>query len=339
MSDTPHVLLLGGTGFMGGRTARALLERGARVSVLSRGKRPVPPGAELLVADRRESGPLAAALEGKRFDFTVDFTAYDSRDIEQLMLVPYAVLGRYVMISTGQVYLVADGAHAPFREADSDHPVIPEPPADSPDHAEWRYGTGKRRAERTLLSLRASHGMRATVLRLPIVQGEADGSLRLWAYLERLLDGGALVLPEGGARLVRHVYAGDVTAAILTLLEREQPRERVFNLSQPETVTLRELVERIAAAAGVTPRFAGADWDEIAAAGLERSFSPYAGPWSSVLDPARAAGELGLVGTRLDEYLPRVVRWHLEHRPTQSHRGYAQRALELELASRVASRA
>ncbi len=335
MTTDARVLLIGGSGFMGTRAARALQALGADVTVLSRGQRPLPDGVTPLIADRREPAALAAALEGRRFDFTVDFTAFDALDIERLLLVPYAVLGRYVMISTGQVYLVCEGAHPPFREEDSERPLVPEPPAGTPDHAEWSYGTGKRRAEGVVRVLRASHGVRATILRLPIVQGEHDPSLRLWAYLERMLDGGPLVLPDGGSRPVRHLHADDVTRAVVRLFEGAAPRERVYNLSPPESVTLRALLERVAGLAGVTPRFVEAPWSAIEAAGLDRSFSPYAGPWSSELDAARAAGEWGLVGTRIDDYLPRVVRWHLENRPARSHPGYAQRARERELAERV----
>lgn len=337
MSDD-RILLLGGSGFMGSRTARALLARGARVTVLSRGLRPLPEGAESLVADRDDPASLSAALEGRRFDFTVDFTAFDAPDLERLLLVPYAALGRYVMISTGQVYLVTEGATPPYREEDSERPLIPEPEPGTHDHDNWRYGTGKRRAEALLRVLRASHGLRGTILRLPIVQGEGDGSLRLWAYLERLLDGGPLVLPDGGLRPLRHLYAGDVVDAIVRLFEGPAPRERVYNLSPNADLTLRGLLERVAALAGVTPRFVDAPWEEIVAGGLERPFSPYASPWSSRLDPARVGAEFGLVGTRPDDYLPKVVGWHLEHRPAASHPGYAQRALEVELASRLLAR-
>jgi nucleoside-diphosphate-sugar epimerase len=193
---------------------------------------------------------------------------------------------------------------------------------------------GKRRAEGALLALREMHGVRGLILRLPIVQGEADGSLRLWAYLERMLDGGPIVLPDGGTRPVRHVYAGDVAAAIVRLAQMPPPRQRVYNLAQPEIVTLREFLTRVALAAGCEPRFVEATWDEIEAAGIDPSFSPYGGRWASVPDPARAA-EWGFVGSRLADYLPRVVKWHLEHRPAASHPGYAQRAAELALAARL----
>jgi nucleoside-diphosphate-sugar epimerase len=181
------VLLIGGAGFMGPHVARALLARGHDVTVLSRGQRPLPAGVRALAADRADAHALARALEGQRFDFTVDFLAFDAADVERLLLVPYAALGRYVMISTGQTCLVARGARPPYREEDSDRPVMPEPARDSADHVQWTYGVGKRRAEQFLLGLRGSHGMRALVLRLPIVQVEGVSSLRLWAWILRLL--------------------------------------------------------------------------------------------------------------------------------------------------------
>jgi len=329
------VLLVGGTGFLGAHTARAMQAAGHRVSVLSRGTRDAPEGTDHLRADRRDPAALAAALEGRRFDFTVDFAALDAVDIERLLLVPYAALGRYVMISSGQVYLVTERGRGPCLEEESEAALVPEPAAGSDDHREWLYGMGKRRAESALLALRASHGVRAVVLRLPIVQGEADVSLRLWAYIERLLDGGSILLPDGGRWPTRHLYARDLAAALVRLLEGRTPREAVYNLAQPDIVPLRDLLERIARTLEVKPRFVDVARAEIERAGIPRAFSPYSGPWSSLLDPGRA-GEWGFAGTRLDDYLPRVVRWHLEHRPPASHPGYATRPLERRLAATLA---
>ncbi|OGF18297.1 MAG: hypothetical protein A2W00_13580, partial [Candidatus Eisenbacteria bacterium RBG_16_71_46] len=238
------VLLVGGTGFLGAHAGRAMQAAGHRVSVLSRGARKVHEGADHLRADRRDPAALAAALEGRRFDFTVDFAAWDAVDIERLLLVPYAALGRYALISSGQVYLVTEGARGPCLEEDSEAPLAPAPAEGSDDHREWLYGMGKRRAESALLALRASHGVRAVVLRLPIVQGEADVSLRLWAYIERMLDGGPILLPDGGTWPTRHLYAGDLAAALVRLLEGRTPREAIYNLAQPDIVPLRDLLER-----------------------------------------------------------------------------------------------
>mgnify|MGYP001574370313 CR=1 FL=1 len=334
-----EVLLVGGSGFMGRHVARALLAAGHKVTVLSRGRRDAPAGAATLVADRGDRGSLAAALENRRFDLTIDFLVYDATDLERLLLVPYAALGRYFMISSGQVYLVTAGGEPPYREEDAERTVSAEPPPGTRDHDEWSYGLGKRRAEKALLALRGTHGVRGVALRLPTVQGEGDGSLRLWAYLERMLDGAPLVLPDGGKRLTRFLYAGDLARALARLAESPTPRNAAYNLAAPEVVPLREFLERVAHAAKLKPRFVDASWDECRAAGLDEAFSPYAGAWTSVLDPSRAAAEWGFLGTRLDDYLPQVVRWHLEHRPAKSHPGYTQRARERELAARLAGAA
>jgi nucleoside-diphosphate-sugar epimerase len=331
-----RVLLAGGTGFIGGTAAQALTTAGHQVTVLSRGRRTGPAGTESLIADRSDPAALGRALEGRRFDFTVDFTAYDAGDVERLLLVPYAALGRYVMISTGQVYLVTRSTSLPYREEDSEAPIQPEPPEGSPDHPEWRYGMGKRRAEGTLLSLRTSHGVRSLVLRLPVVIGEGDSSLRLWAYLERMRDGGPILLPDGGLQRLRFIDVADVARTVVWLVENPQPREAIYNLAQPDVVTLRDFLALLASAAGVEARFVEASWDEILAAGISRAFSPYSGPWVSVLDPSRAASALGFLGARSSEYLPRVARWHLENPPAGSHRGYEHRDAERELAARLA---
>lgn len=339
VSAALDVLLIGGSGFMGRIAAAALREAGHRVTILSRGARPPVEGVSMLQADRGDAAALAQALAHRRFDFTVDFLVYDAADIERLLLVPYTALGRYVMISTGQVYLVTEGIQPPFLEEMADGPVIEAPAPDHENYPGWAYGVGKRRAEKTLFALRGTHGVRGVSLRLPIVTGEGDGSLRLWAYLERMLDGGPIVLPDGGAQRTRHLDARDLARTLVMLAGSDPPRNAAYNLAQPDVVPLRTLLERIAAAAGVTPRFVDASWDECRAAGLDRMFSPYAGRWASVLDPSRAAAEWGFLGTRSDEYLPRIVKWHLEHRPERSDEGYAQRGAERELAARLAGAA
>ena len=327
-------LLAGGSGFIGTHVASGLIARGHAVTVLSRGRAVATAGAARVTADRRDPTGVARALEGRRFDLTVDFLAYDAPDFAWLGHLPPAVPGRVVMISTGQVYLVGEGPTPPYREEASDSPTIPEPAAGTEDHAQWTYGVGKRRAERALERLGVTRGIAGVALRLPIVQGEGDRSLRLWAYLERMLDGGPIVLPDGGRRPVRHIDAGDLAAVLVRLALGPAPRSLAYNLAQPDVLPLRVFLERVAEAAGVRARFVDASWDACRAAGLDDRFSPYAGEWSSVVDPARAIAELGFAGTPSEDYLPRVVRWHLEHRPP-SHEGYRQRAVEGELAGRL----
>jgi len=253
-----------------------------------------------------------------------------------LWRVPNAVLGRYVLISSGQVYLVTEGSRPPFREGDSRRPVMKASDDGSPDFAQWRYGVGKRAAENAVLALRRHHGARAVVLRLPVLQGEGDGTGRLWAWLERMLDGGPLLLPDGGRRATRFLEAADAARAIARLAGGAWPKRAVFNLAAPNSTSLARFLSLAAQAAGVEPRFVSISSSELAARGLDPAAFPFAGRWSSVLDSSRARRELGFTAAMPAEYVPRVVRWHLERRPA-SHAGYSQRAREREIAQAKAN--
>lgn len=333
-------LLLGGSGLLSGAAREAFLAAGHDVTVLSRGTRTLPPHPRLseLRADRKDPAALAAALRGRRFDFTADFLAYDAADVERLFAVPGFAPGRLVMISTGQVYLVGEGLLPPFREADSAAPAIPEPVKDTRDWHNWVYGTGKRAAEAALARGGAASGVPCLALRLPVVQGERDGenSRRLWAWLRRMRDGGPVLLPDGGTQPVRFVYAADAALALLRLAALQRwPELPALNFSQPDDQTLLEFLELAARCGGLKPRFAPVAGAELEAAGLAGACAPYWGRWCSRLDASAAFALLGLRARGPQEYLPGVVRAHLEQPPAADHEGYALRPRELALAARL----
>lgn len=336
-----RILLLGGSGLLSGAARDTFLAAGHDVTVLSRGERTLPEHANLahVRADRRDSAALARALNHERYDFTVDFLAFESGDVSRLLAVPEFSPGRCVVISSGQVYLVTAAPRPPFRESDADAPLMPEPARGTRDHREWAYGMGKRSVESELLQETAARGVPGLAFRLPVVQGEADGhhSRRLWAWLQRLRDGGPVLLPEAGEQRVRFVYAGDVAAALLTLaVRRDWPALPALNLTQPDEVSLREFVESVARLAGVRARLVSVDAAELRRAGLAEECAPYWGRWCSRPDPAAALAVLGISTRSLAEYLPAVVAGHLAHPPAEPHAGYARRHEEVALAARLA---
>lgn len=307
------------------------------MTVVTRGRRALPVHARLrpLVADRGDPHALGAVLAGERFDFTVDFLAYDRADVEGLLRIQLEP-GRIVAISSGQVYLVTEAPRPPFREEDANAPLMARPQGGR-DLDEWIYGAGKRAVEDALHRF-ADHGVPALALRLPVIQGERDGqgSKRLWAWLERMRDGGPVLLPEDGAQRVRFLYAGDAAQALLALATTPAwPAEHAWNLAQPDEPTLREFLERVAMLAGLEPRFVPVPAAALREAGIADTCAPYWGRWCSRPDPARAFERLQLRTRSTEEYLPAVVRAHLEQPPSRSHPGYARRTEELALAARL----
>jgi nucleoside-diphosphate-sugar epimerase len=332
-----RILVAGGGGLIGGPCARALLAAGHDVTVMKRSGRNVPPGAATLVADRSDPASLAATLAGRRFDAVLDLLAFDAGDVERLFAAPGFEIGHYLFISSGQVYLVAADPRPPFVEADAEKPAMPEPdPADERRHGNWSYGMGKRAAERAAREVQARRGVRTTALRLPVVQGANDSSRRLWAYVQRLRDGGPLLLPEGGAHPVRYVWAEDVGRAVVALVDGANAPAPAYNLAQPDEPQLIELVVSMAALLGVPARTVPCTWEQLAEAGIDERVSPYSGPWSSRPDASLAARDFGFRGTPSHDWLPIVVQAHLEAADNPPHPCYANRPAELALAAKLA---
>ena len=288
------------------------------------------PRVERLRGDRTTSD-FERLLAGRSFDAAVDFAAYEGTDGRRAAEVLSGRVGHYVVISTGQVYLVRETCPHAARESDYGGPVMPAP-ADPFDKGQWDYGMKKRALEDALAEAWEERRFPSTRLRLPMVNGERDHFRRLERYLWRILDGGPVLLPDGGDRVTRHVYAGSVVKAILALLGRSETFGQAYNLVQEETPTLGELLTLVADRLGAPARLVDIPASRIRAAGLDPLLlSPFRGTWMSFLDPARAKAELGFRHEPLGSYLDKIVTSFLAHPPAEAPPGYDHRAVEIGL--------
>jgi nucleoside-diphosphate-sugar epimerase len=330
------VLVVGGTRFLGHELAWRLLFAGHSVTLFNRGREPDSFGGRVeRVRGDRTTSDFDHLLHGRTFDAAVDFAAYTADDARRVVSTFAGAVGHYVVISSGQVYLVRKDAPRPAKEEDYDGPLLPRPD-DPADRREWDYGAGKRAIEDVLAEAWDKGRFPATRLRLPMVNGERDHNRRLEGYLWRILDGGPVLVPDGGERPLRHVYAGSAVKATLGLLGDERTFGRAYNLAQDETPTLVELLTEVAALLGAPARLQPAPASTLVDAGLEPArISPFSGRWMSFLDPSRAKAELGFRHEPLGSYLGKIVAAFLARPPRDTPPGYAERANERALASRL----
>lgn len=325
-----NVLVVGGTRFVGPLLVFRLLARGDRVTLFNRGTHDDAFGdrVERLRGDRT-TADLVRAMEDRTFDAVVDFVAYEGRDVERAIEAFSGRIGHYVLISTGQVYLVRDPVTPPSRETDYDGPTIPRPEGE--DGAEWDYGMGKRACEDLLV---AHPELRSTRLRIPMVNGPRDHHRRIERLVHRMLDGGPLLLPEADRR-VRHVDAAEVARTVATLLGDARAFGQAFNQAQDETPTLGEFIAAIAAEIGATTRIVPVEPEALRDAGLSpRTVSPFGGPWMSFLDPAKIRA-LGVDHAPLDRTVAKVVAELLAHLPAPPEDYVTNRARELAFVARL----
>jgi nucleoside-diphosphate-sugar epimerase len=166
------------------------------------------------------------------------------------------------------------------------------------------------------------------VIRPPAVFGPADHTLRIAAYIQRVEDGGPLLVPvesyerQAGLSWVRDIGFACALACDL----RKDTTRRAYNASF-EGVSLRDLIEGIAGALGKPARV-----HPMPFADLPDGASPY-GP-----DPRRSAGyvldrarrELGFEPSALEDALAETLAWYRVAHP--SHPAYTNRAREIEIA-------
>jgi nucleoside-diphosphate-sugar epimerase len=327
-------LIIGGTRNLGPAIVQALLQQGHEVTVFNRGQTrdDLPPEVERLRGDRTDPEQLKQALAGRDFDLVVDTTLYTGAEAEAVVELLTGRFGRYIFLSTGQVYLVRLGVERPFKEEDYPGPVMEEPPkSDESEHSNWLYGFDKRAAEEVFARAWEAKRFPFTSLRLPMVNSERDHYDRIYGYFLRLQDGGSIVVPEGNGLPVRHVYGDDVIQAIVGLAENGLGMGRAYNLGQDETFTLEQFLELLAGLMHRPLKIVQAPREELECEELLPHCSPFSDTWMSSLDNSRSKAELGITYTPMRDYVKKLVSYYQAVRPREIE-GYAQRAKELELA-------
>jgi nucleoside-diphosphate-sugar epimerase len=306
-------LVLGGAGFIGAAACKELMRRGVETIAAGRKDRPYGTFTSYVAFDRTDEDQLARALDQTRPDVLLDLACYQPHEVEAV--ARHFQGARYVFVSTG-VYPDLHGK--PAKEED----FVPLRGAPPPS---LDYREGKRWCETVLSRL---HDFPWAVVRPPAVFGAADHTLRIAAYIQRVADGGAVLVPEetyewqAGIAWVRDIGF----ACALACDPRRDTVHKAYNAAF-EGVTLRDLIEGIARALGAAARLHPVPFAE-----LPDGASPY-GP-----DPRRSAGyvierarrDLGFEPSALEDALAETLAWYRVARP--SHPGYANRAKELTLA-------
>jgi nucleoside-diphosphate-sugar epimerase len=308
-----RALVLGGAGFVGGAACKELMRRGVETIAAGRKDRPYGVFTSYVAFDRTDEEQLKSALTEVKPDVVLDLACFQPVEVESV--IRNFKGDRYVFVSTG-VYPWLHGK--PAREEDF-IPLEGEPPAS------LDYVDGKRWCE-TMIA--RSHDFPWTVVRPPAIFGAADHTLRIAAYIQRVADGGPLLVPqESYERQAGLAWVKDIGFALALACDlRKDTNLKAYNAAF-EGVSLRDLIEAMAKVLGLPPRM-----HPIPFAELPPDASPY-GP-----DPRRSAGyvldrarsELGFEPSALEDALAETLAWYRVAHP--SHPGYANRAKELAIA-------
>ena len=316
MALDKNVLVLGSSSFAGGAMTNQLLQLGVRVVGVCRSS------SNLMVGDRLKnlSSPLYRELrfdtsnrlssifeivDFATIDWILDFAnqgmvapSWDSPDVWYRTnlgsksdflknLVARNWRGRYLKVSTPEVYGSVDGAMSP------DACLSPSTP----------YAISHAAFDQHLLALNASFGLDIIIGRFANFYGEGQ---QLYRIIPRSilcgLSGRELFLDGGGLSERAFIHRDDFCDGMLKCLTSGLSGQ-VYHFSDPEALSIKEIVQKCLASVG-------RDFEDIVTIGPERIGKDH----RYLLNCASSQEELGWSpSVNLGEGIARVTNWIVEN--------------------------
>jgi UDP-glucose 4-epimerase len=279
-------LITGGAGFIGSHLAEALLARGDRVSII----------------DDLSTGAIANIrhLKGNPlFSYTLDTITNESilaelvdeadtvvhlaaavgvqlivqspvRTIEtnvsgtEVVLRWAAKKGKKVLIaSTSEVY--GKSIHVPFQE-DADLVLGPS------YMGRWSYACSKLLDEFLALAYHRERDLPVIVVRFFNTVGPRQSGrygMVIPRFVRAALRNEPIQVYGDGQQSRCFTYVGDVVTALVGLLDHSDAVGQIFNIGNPEEVTIRQLAERVVALTGSSSAIVTIPYDQAYEAGFE----------------------------------------------------------------------
>ena len=237
-TDTAPILVVGATGYVGGRLVPLLAEKGYRVRAMARSREKLDcrpwarhPNVETVSGDVLDKAALARAAEGCRVAFYLVHSMIAAKK-------GYARADRQ-----GALHMAAVAAAAGLQR------II------------YLGGLGDKDDRRLSHHLRSRHEVEAvlaagpvpvTNLRAAMILGSGSASFEMLRYLVERLP--VMTPPRWVNTPCQPIAIGDVLAYLAGCLENPDTTGDTFDIGGPDVVTYRDLIRIYAKKAGLRPR-------------------------------------------------------------------------------------
>lgn len=232
------ILITGGTTFVSKYAAEYFVRKNHEVFVLNRNSRKQIDNVRLIKCDRMN---LREKLRGMRFDVILDITAYTEEHINAL-LNSGVDFDSYIFISSSAVY--PETNPQPFTESQP-----------CGKNSVWGdYGLNKLKAEKCLLNSVPN----TYILRPPYFYGIYENLYREAFPFDCAMENRKFYIPENGNMKLQFFNVSDLCRFIEIIIDN-RPENRIFNVGNSETVTVKDWVSLCYKAAGKTPELVSVD--------------------------------------------------------------------------------
>ncbi len=223
-----NILVIGGSYFLGPAFIKKALEKGHTLTVFNRGNRPLGlTGVKEIKGDRTNIEDLKNIPDS--FDATVDLCAYEKGDIDLVKNALSDRTGRYVFISTVDVYKRGEG-----RSLDESAELETR---DFGGQA-GAYILGKAALEREIVKYEDR-----CVLRPSVIYGPGNYAPRENIYFKWISAAGQILEPAPSDGFFQPVYVDDVAEAVLRACTDDSFAGKAYNVAYDARVTYADLTQ------------------------------------------------------------------------------------------------
>ena len=319
-----RVLVIGGTGFIGLRVVRRLVDSGHHLTILHRGQTcfGLPPTVSEILGDRHDLPTSRSDFRSFTPDVVLDVIPYTERDAEVLVEAFRDITQRIVVLSSMDVYAAygrlrrsekGEPSPTPLREAAPLRSVLYPYRALAKDPSDMAYGYDKIPIEQIVMNDRRLPG---TVLRLPKIYGPGDKQHHTFEYVKRMDDGRKAILLEETKAQWRWTrgYVDDVAAAIALAVTDDRAAGHIYNVGEEQAATEAEWVSSIGRAAGWIGRVVNAPRNLMPVHLLEDyDYRHHLAANTSSIRKELGYGE----SIRREDALRETIEWERTHPPEQ----------------------
>ena len=299
-----HILFIGGTGLISTALARQLLGAGHQVTLFNRGKSEnrLPPGAEVIVGDRKDYAAFESTFADKTYDVVVDMVAFHPDDTASAIRAFAGHCTQFIHCSTVCVY---------------SGPVSQIPTTETePYHSVGGYGQNKIACEKLLLQAHADNQFPMTIMRPSHSYGEGGSVIRSFGpaetFIDRLRKHKPVVVQGDGNSPWGACHVDDVARGFIGAMGNPKCVGEAYNIAGDEYMTWNQYHEQVAEVVGGTFTPIHIPTDTLLEAAPQLSGGTYEiFQWPSIFDNAKIKRDTNYTGQTINfkEGVKRTVAW------------------------------
>ncbi|MBU3616747.1 NAD-dependent epimerase/dehydratase family protein [Polynucleobacter sp. JS-Polo-80-F4] len=255
-----NILVLGGSGFLGGHLIDELISEGHSVTSIDVAKeryRNTPSAIHFIEADFGNRGELTSIFEEKEIDVVIHLvstTLPGTSNIDPLfdittnLIESVALLDLCVRFNVKKFIYFSSGGTV---YGESNEPLISE---EHPTFPICSYGIVKLAFEKYIQMYWRLHGLNYSILRISNPYGPRQDPRKMQGaigvFMHKMLTNDKIVIWGDGSVIRDYVYVGDVVKAALLAIKSEQ--SSLVNIGSGVGISLRELLKKLESLLGVS---------------------------------------------------------------------------------------